>query len=295
MSSSASSARIEFRKSSGLNITYGVDDRSMPVILMTTSSSRMDDDEWKNICDQVDDILLPLNILKKNLWQFWKSVPIPFAVGLLVGYFFFYLQAVIIVSAFVGPVITLLFLNNKINKAFLDVKHVCEINSQKYADKLISFDFHDDKTTSHGYNGTTTHHDRYILVSIINNRPNVDDDDVEFGATTGVGAGAGVLSLPPAVDAFAATTTTTTIDVNDDVNDVEFGAATGVGAGVGVLSLPPAVDAFAATTTTTTTIDVNDDVNDVEFGAATGVGAGAGVLSLPPAVDTFAAAAAAAA
>jgi hypothetical protein len=274
MSSSASSARIEFRKSSGLNITYGVDDRSMPVILMTTSSSRMDDDEWKNICDQVDDILLPLNILKKNLWQFWKSVPIPFAVGLLVGYFFFYLQAVIIVSAFVGPVITLLFLNNKINKAFLDVKHVCEINSQKYADKLISFDFRDDKTTSHGYNGTTTHHDRYILVSIINNRPNVDDDDVEFGATTGVGAGAGVLSLPPAVDAFAATTTTTTtIDVNDDVNDVEFGATGGVGAGAGVLSLPPAVDTFAAATTTT--IDVDDDVNDVELGATGGAGAGA--------------------
>jgi hypothetical protein len=277
MSSSASSARIEFRKSSGLNITYGVDDRSMPVILMTTSSSRMDDDEWKNICDQVDDILLPLNILKKNLWQFWKSVPIPFAVGLLVGYFFFYLQAVIIVSAFVGPVITLLFLNNKINKAFLDVKHVCEINSQKYADKLISFDFRDDKTTSHGYvqGGTITHHDRYILVSIISNHPNVDDDnDVEFGATTGVGAGAGVLSLPPAVDAFAATTTTTTtIDVNDDVNDVEFGATGGVGAGAGVLSLPPAVDTFAAATTTT--IDVDDDVNDVELGATGGAGAGA--------------------
>jgi hypothetical protein len=196
--------------------------------------------------------------------------------GWLVGrVLFFYLQAVIIVSAFVGPVITLLFLNNKINKAFLDVKHVCEINSQKYADKLISFDFRDDKTTSHGYNGTTTHHDRYILVSIINNRPNVDDDDVEFGATTGVGAGAGVLSLPPAVDAFAATTTTTTttIDVNDDVNDVEFGATGGVGAGAGVLSLPPAVDTFAAATTTT--IDVDDDVNDVELGATGGAGAGA--------------------
>jgi hypothetical protein len=221
--SESSSARIQITKGISLSSKYGVDDRSMPAILMITgssssSSSRMDVNEWNNICDQVDDIVLPLNNIRKNLLGSCLLVPISFAIFIAVVISLSFIPGldgdidsriipivfIIMPSAFIGLVITVLYSIHKVRKAFLEVNQVCIINSQKYANKLISFDLHDDKTIVRGHKSNNTYHDRYILVSIISNHPNVDDaNDVEFGATTGAGA----LSLPPAVDAFAATTT----------------------------------------------------------------------------------------
>jgi hypothetical protein len=258
--SSSSSARIQIQKGRLINGKYGVDDRSMPAILMisssSSSSSRMNVNEWNNMCDQVDDIVLPLNNIMRGCVLL---CPISFAIFIAVcislavtprvdiDLRIIPISGLIVPSAFIVVLITTQYSSNKIEKAFLEVNQVCEINSQKYANKLISFDLCDDTTivrdgTRHMYSENSyTYHDRYILVSIVSNHPN-DNDDVDD-------------------------------DVDDDVNDVEFGATGGVGAGAGVLSLPPAVDKFAAATTTT--IDVDDDVNDVELGATGGAGAGA--------------------
>lgn len=185
--------------------SYGID-RAMPVIL----TGRISESEWITFCDQVDKIVLPLNEYRKLLYIGFIALPLSFIVSVAVSIISFgftasssssmspqpllaiaspmliFLLPMFIMIAVIG---SLLYASHQTQKAFVDVKQVCESISNRY--EMLSFHLRDDKTVVGGREYSSTnqtfqnnyrvHHDIYILVSINPANDGMMPQDVELG------------------------------------------------------------------------------------------------------------------
>lgn len=186
-------------------MSYGID-RSMPTIL----SGRMSENQWRKLCDEVDEELKPLNKFRKFVY-----------IGMIGIILCFVITAVVMILSFNrsfnsdpfssnGPGSSMLiflliplgmailigsmcYASSKARKAFDRVKEICEQTSKIYNGEL-SFHLRDDRMVVPDYSfsssdsfrrrGYRTYHNYYILVSIGN------DGGVELGGGDAVYAGA---------------------------------------------------------------------------------------------------------
>jgi len=182
---SQSSAKIQIAQDQR---TFGID-RSMPAIL----SGRMSEFQWNKLCDEVDEVVKPLNKLRNIFYIGIFGMILSFVVAALTmsltfrssmssfdsfdsGFSLSALVFLLPVAAMAALVASRCYSSNKVRKALDRVKEICEQTSKTYNgnlsfhlrdDQTVVGDYYSSSTTGSGYRrGYRTFHDIYILVSI---------------------------------------------------------------------------------------------------------------------------------
>ncbi|KAG7354470.1 hypothetical protein IV203_003826 [Nitzschia inconspicua] len=164
------SATINIQSGYSCKASYGVD-QTMPAIM----KGRVSDTEWKLFCDQINDLLQPLNQLQRYFLFLGSLVVVGFLVVMLIsvltfGQFRFrgvsFSLFIIPLCLMVGMVIFLCHVNTKYNDCCKKIQAVCEETSRKQP--LVSYHLRNDYIVraNDSRSSSSRHTDRIVYIEV---------------------------------------------------------------------------------------------------------------------------------